>query len=71
MWLRGAVVLLALGYVAYRVALAVHIARARRAGDEARVVDLRTNGFRLYRWGLAAVALFVALLTLLVLVNNR
>jgi hypothetical protein len=71
MWLRGAVVLLALGYVAYRVALAVQIGRARRAGDVARAVDLRTNGFRLYRWGLAVVALFVVLLTLLVLVNHR
>ena len=50
MWLKVVVPLLAAAYVAYRVTLALEIARAKRRGDTARVDHLRTHGFGFYRF---------------------
>jgi len=65
-WLKVIVPLLALAYVGYRVALAVQIARARRAGDEARVERLSSRGFGLYRWAVGLAILAILFLVLLV-----
>jgi hypothetical protein len=71
MWLKVVVPLLALGYVAYRVALAVEIRRAQRRRDTARVAHLRAHGFGLYRWLLGGTLVVICLLALLVVLETR
>jgi hypothetical protein len=68
-WLKVLVPLLAVAYAVYRIALSVQIARARRAGDEARVQKLRTRGFGLYRWAVAFAILVMLFLLLLLLTS--
>jgi hypothetical protein len=68
---RIAAVLLALGFVAYRVNLWLAIRRARRSGDRARAEELRRHGFRLYRWALLGCGLVIVVLVLLVWSNSR
>lgn len=70
-WLKVLVPVLAVAYAAYRVALYAQITRARRVGDQARVTELRTHGFRLYRWALLVCLLAIVFLTLLVYSNRR
>jgi len=70
-WLKVLIPLLAVAYAAYRVALHVQIARAGRAGDQARVDDLRTHGFRLYRWAFLVCLVAIAFLTVLVYSNSH
>jgi len=70
-WLKVLVPLAAAAYVGYRVTLAVQIARARRAGDDARAERLGTKGFGLHRWAVAALVLVVLLLLLVVLTGPR
>jgi hypothetical protein len=69
-WLKVLVPLLAAAYVAYRVAVFVQISRARRAGDQTRVEELQTHGFRLYRWALALCLLAILVLVLFVFVSH-
>jgi hypothetical protein len=68
---RVAIVVLGVGYVAYRIALVVAISRAKRAGDSAREQWLRSHGFGLYRCAAALVAVLAVLLVLLVWSNSR
>jgi hypothetical protein len=68
---RIAIILVGVGFVAYRIALALEIRRARKAGDTAREQRLRTRGFGLYRWVLAAVVVLIVLLTALVWLSSR
>jgi hypothetical protein len=68
---RIAIVLVGAGYLAYRIALALEIRRARKAGDVAREQRLRTRGFGVYRWVAAALLVFMAVLTLLVWSSSR
>ena len=68
---RVVVVLGALGFVAYRFALAREIRRAHRAGDLARERRLRSRGFGLYRWALALALLLIALFVLVFWSNSR
>lgn len=70
-WLKVLVPLLAAVYVAYRVSLAHQISKARRAGDRARVEELTTKGFRLYRYALAACLVLIAMLAFWVYANAR
>jgi hypothetical protein len=70
MWLRVLLVAAALGFVGYRVALAVAIRRARLAGDVARERRLVRRGFGLYRWVLGALVVFIGVLMLLVWRNG-
>jgi hypothetical protein len=65
-WLKVLVPLAAAAYAGYRLTLAVQIARARRAGDHARVERLTTRGFGLYRWAVALLILVILFLALLV-----
>jgi hypothetical protein len=71
MLLRVAIILVGVGFVAYRVALALEIGRARRSGDVARERRLRTRGFGIYRWVLAVVVVVIVLLTALVWLNSH
>jgi hypothetical protein len=71
MWLKVVVPLLAVAYVAYRGVLALEIARARRAGDTARVAHLRTHGFGLYRWMMIVAVSLVVLLSLFLLLETH
>ena len=66
MLLRAILLLVLLCLVAYRLTMARAVRRARRAGDTALERRLLTHGFRLYRYGLVAVAAFLLLLSLLV-----
>jgi hypothetical protein len=59
------------GYVAYRVALAMQILKAKRAGDAMREQQLRTRGFGLYRWAVGVLLLAVVVLLLLVWSSSR
>jgi hypothetical protein len=68
---RAAIVVVGGGYVAYRLWLAVQIARAKRAGDRERERRLRTLSFRLLRWAFACLLVFIVALTLLVWSNSR
>ena len=68
---RVAVVLVAGGFVAYRLALWLEIRKARRAGDVKRVEQLRRHGFGLYRWAVVFLLVFIALLTALFWANSR
>jgi hypothetical protein len=68
---RVAIIVVGGGYVAYRLWLAVQIARAKRAGDFAREQRLRTRGFGLLRWAVACLLVFIVALTLLVWSNSR
>lgn len=68
---RIAIVLLGGGYVAYRVALAVAILKAKRAGDPQREQHLRRHGFGFYRWALAVVGVFFVVLVVIVWSNSR
>jgi len=70
-WLKVLVPLLAVAYVGYRVILHVQISRARRAGDQARVAELTSHGFRLYRWAFLVCLLAIGFLSLLVYSNSR
>jgi hypothetical protein len=70
-WLKVLVPLLAVAYVGYRVLLHVQISRARRAGDQARVADLTSHGFRLYRWAFLVCLLVIGFLSLLVYSSSR
>ena len=70
-WLKVLVPLLAVAYAAYRVVLHLQISRARRAGDRARVAELTTHGFRLYRWAFLICLLAIAFLALLVYSNDH
>ena len=70
-WLKVLVPLLAVAYVAYRVVLHVQLSRARRAGDRARIVELETHGFRLYRWGFLLCLVAIAFLALLMYSNSH
>lgn len=68
---RAVVILGGGGYVAYRVALATAILRARRAGDPAREQRLRTRGFGLYRWAAVVLVVLFVFLTFAVWANSR
>ncbi|MBO0847562.1 MAG: hypothetical protein J2P22_19350 [Nocardioides sp.] len=68
---RVAVLVVGGGFVAYRVALALEVRKARRAGDTARVEHLRRHGFGLYRWIVLCLLVFIVALTLLVWSNSR
>jgi hypothetical protein len=68
---RVAVVLVAGGFVLYRVSLALEIRKARKAGDSEREQRLRSHGFGLYRWAVLCLLVFIALLTLLFWLNSR
>lgn len=68
---RAVVILGGGGYVAYRVALATAILRARRAGDLAREQRLRTRGFGLYRWAAVVLVVLFVFLTFAVWANSR
>ena len=68
---RVVVVLVGVGFVAYRMSLWWEIRRATRSGDAERVERLRRRGFGLYRWAAAVVLLVVVALTLLVWSNSR
>ena len=70
-WLKVLVPLLAIAYAAYRVLLHLQISRARRAGDQARVAELTSHGFRLYRWALLLCLLAICFLALLVYANSH
>jgi hypothetical protein len=70
-WLKVLVPLLAVAYVAYRVVLHVQISRARKAGDRARVAELETHGFRLYRWAFLLCLAAIAFLALVMYTNAR
>jgi hypothetical protein len=67
---RVAIVLVGGGYIAYRVALAIQILRAKRAGDTVRERQLRSRGFGLYRWAAGTLVVVVVLLVLLVWSNR-
>lgn len=71
MLVRVVVILVAVGFVASRIALALAIRKARLTGDRRREERLRTRGFGLYRWAAAAVLVFVVVLSLLVWSNSR
>jgi hypothetical protein len=71
MLLRATIILVGVAFVAYRVALVLAIRSAWKAGDVARERRLRTRGFGLYRWALAAALVFIFLCTALVWVNSR
>jgi len=71
MLLRIMILVVGAGYVAYRIALAVEIIKATRAGDVAREQRLRTRGFGLYRWLVLGVLVFIALLTVVVWLGER
>jgi hypothetical protein len=68
---RFVVVLAGLGFLAYRVNLWLAIRRARKNGDRAREQELRTHGFRLYRWALLGCVVMIVLLTFFVWANSR
>ena len=68
---RIAIILAAAGFVLYRVALALEIRKARKAGDTERERRLRTRGFGLYRWVVLCLLVFIVLLTALLWVNSR
>ena len=68
---RIAIYLLLGGYVAYRVTLAVRIARARRAGDVEREEHLRRRAFGLLHWIVGGVLVFTLALSLLIWANSR
>jgi hypothetical protein len=68
---RAVVVLGAIGFVVYRLSLALEIRKARRSGDRAREAHLRTHGFGLHRWAAAAVVVFMIVLVVLVWSNSR
>lgn len=68
---RAVVLLGGAAFVAYRVALAMQILKAKRAGDVAREQRLRTHGFGVYRYAVAALLVFVVLLLLLVWSSSR
>lgn len=68
---RVAAVLLGGGFVLYRIALALEIRNARRAGDTEREQSLRSHGFGLYRWVLLCLLVLIALLTVLFWLNGR
>jgi hypothetical protein len=71
MLLRVTIIVLGGGFVAYRVALAREIIRAKRAGDIAREQRLRRSGFGLHRWAFGALVVFVLFLVLLIWANSR
>jgi hypothetical protein len=71
MLFRFAVPALALAYAGYRIALTLQIARAKRAGDTARLAELRTKGFGLYRWALRGALVLIVLLAILVMLESR
>jgi hypothetical protein len=68
---RAVVVLGGGGYIAYRVALATAILRARRAGDVVREQRLRTRGFGLHRWVVGVLLVLFLVLLLATWVNTR
>lgn len=68
---RIAIFLAGGGYLAYRVALALEILRARRAGDVAREQRLRTRGFGIYRWVAVVLLVLIVLLTALLWMSSR
>jgi hypothetical protein len=53
------------------VTLWLEIRRAHRSGDLTRERRLRSHGFGLYKWALAAVLIFMAVLLLLVWSGSR
>jgi hypothetical protein len=68
---RVAIILLGGGYIAYRVALAVEILKAKRSGDVRREQRLRTHGFGIYRYAAAAAVVVFLVLVLIVWSNSR
>jgi hypothetical protein len=68
---RFAIYLVLGGYVAFRVVLAVQIARARRAGDVDREQQLRRRAFGLLHWVVGATVVFTLVLVFLVWANSR
>ena len=68
---RITIILVAAGFVLYRVSLALEIRKARRAGDTERERRLRTHGFGLYRWVALCLLVLIALLTALFWLNSR
>jgi hypothetical protein len=68
---RVVVIVVGVGFVAYRVALWLEIRKARRAGDTSREQHLRQHGFGLYRWVALCLLVFIVLLTALVWSNSR
>ncbi len=71
MWLKVAVPLLAVAFIAYRCAVALEISRARRRGDTARVAHLRAHGLGFYRFVLGSVVVLVVLLAILLVLEMR
>jgi hypothetical protein len=59
------------GYIAYRVLLAVEILKAKRSGDVAREQRLRSRGFGLQRWAVAAALVIVVVLVAFVWSGSR
>jgi|tagenome__1003787_1003787.scaffolds.fasta_scaffold18275150_2 hypothetical protein len=68
---RIVIVLVGVGFVAYRVALALEIRKARRSGDRRREEQLRSRGFGLYRWAAVGLLIFTLVLSLLVWSSSR
>jgi len=68
---RVAIILVGGGYVAYRIALAVQIVKAKRTGDVELEQRLRTRGFGVFRWVVLCLLVFLVLLTALFWLNSR
>jgi hypothetical protein len=71
MLLRIAIIVLGGGYVAYRVAIAMEIIKARRTGDVVREQHLRRHGFGLHRWILGACAVVFLVLMVVLWADSR
>jgi hypothetical protein len=71
MLFRIAVIVVGVGYVVYRGALAMQILKAKRSGDVELERRLRTHGFGLYRWAAAAAVVVFVVLVLIVWSNSR
>jgi hypothetical protein len=72
MLIKIAVLLLAIGYIGYKVSVALEITRARRRGDAARAEQLAAQGFGFYRFTLGtliAVGFFVVVVMIVIAVH--
>lgn len=71
MLLRLGVLVLGVAYVAYRLRLALQLARARRTGDLERERALRARVPTLVRWSAGLVVLIFVVLAILVMLSTR
>jgi hypothetical protein len=71
MLLRIGVLALGAAYVAYRLRLAVQLARARRAGDLERERALRARLPTILRWVAGTIVVIVVLVSVLVTLSTR